>query len=177
MKKRVLIINTGGTIGMINSQKGNPLSPLKPAKSWDDISSNFPTLKTYPADLISMSKLVDSSDMSVENWIELAETINSNYNNYCGFIILHGTDTMSFTASALSYMLKNLSKPVIITGAQIPLQNPRSDGAQNLITAIEIALSKTIVPEVCIFFRDKLIRGNRARKLDAANYGAFDSPN
>ena len=177
MKKRVLIINTGGTIGMINSQKGNPLSPLKPAKSWDDISSNFPTLKTYPADLISMSKLVDSTDMSVENWIELAETINSNYNNYCGFIILHGTDTMSFTASALSYMLKNLSKPVIITGAQIPLQNPRSDGAQNLITAIEIALSKTIVPEVCIFFRDKLIRGNRARKLDAANYGAFDSPN
>lgn len=177
MKKRVLIINTGGTIGMVNSQKGNPLSPLKPARSWEDISYNFPTLKTYPADLFSMTKLVDSSDMSVNNWIELADTINVNYNNYCGFIILHGTDTMSYTASALSYMLKNLSKPVIITGAQIPLQNPRTDGAQNLITAMEIALSKTIVPEVCIFFRNKLIRGNRARKIDASNYAAFDSPN
>lgn len=177
MKKKVLIINTGGTIGMINSQKGNPLSPLKPAKNWDEISTNFPILKSYPADLISLSKLIDSSDMDVSNWIELAEIINENYNNYCGFVILHGTDTMSYSASALSFTLKNLSKPVIFTGAQIPLQNPRSDGAQNLITALEIALSKTIVPEVSIFFRDKLIRGNRARKLDAANYAAFDSPN
>ena len=177
MRKRVLIINTGGTIGMVNSQKDNPLSPLKPAKTWEEISSNYPILKTYPADLISLSNLVDSSDMDVNNWIELAELININYEKYCGFIILHGTDTMSYSASALSFMLKNLSKPVIFTGAQIPLQKPRSDGAQNLITALEIALSDTIVPEVCIFFRDKLIRGNRARKLDAANYGAFDSPN
>ena len=109
MKKKVLIINTGGTIGMINSQKGNPLSPLKPAKNWDEISTNFPILKSYPADLISLSKLIDSSDMDVSNWIELAEIINENYNNYCGFVILHGTDTMSYSASALSFILKNLS--------------------------------------------------------------------
>ena len=177
MEKRVLIINTGGTIGMVNSQKDNPLSPLKPAKTWEEISSNFPTLKSYPADLISLKKLIDSSDMDVENWIELAQIIEKNYNIYCGFVILHGTDTMSYSASALSYMLKNIAKPVIFTGSQIPLQNPRSDGAQNLISSIEIALSETVVPEVCIFFRDKLIRGNRARKIDAANYGAFDSPN
>lgn len=177
MNKRVLIINTGGTIGMVNSQKDNSLSPLKPAKTWEEISSNYPMLKTYPADLLSLKKLIDSSDMSVDNWIKLAEIINKNYNEYCGFIILHGTDTMSYSASALSYMLKNLAKPVIFTGSQIPLQNPRSDGAQNLISSIEIALSDVVVPEVCIFFRDKLIRGNRARKINAANYGAFDSPN
>lgn len=177
MQKKVLIINTGGTIGMINSQRNNPLSPLKPARSWEDISQNYPTLKTYPADLISLKKLIDSSDMGVANWIEMAKLIEENYSKYCGFVILHGTDTMSYSASALSYMLKNLGKPVIFTGSQIPLQNPRSDGAQNLISSLEIALSDTIVPEVCIFFRDRLIRGNRARKIDAANYGAFDSPN
>lgn len=177
MNKRVLILNTGGTIGMVHSQKDNPLSPLKPAKTWEEISFNYPILKTYPADLISLKKLIDSSDMSVNNWIEMAQIIEKNYDKYCGFVILHGTDTMSYSASALSYMLKNLAKPVIFTGSQIPLQNPRSDGAQNLISALEIAMSQTLVPEVCIFFRDKLIRGNRARKIDAANYSAFDSPN
>lgn len=178
MNKRVLIINTGGTIGMINSEKGNHLSPLVPAKSWEDISANYPMLNSYEADLIQLGKLVDSSDMNYRTWIELAEIIHENYEKYRGFVILHGTDTMSYTASALSFMLKNLGKPVILTGAQIPLQNPRSDGAQNLITALEIVLNQEVlVPEVAIFFRDVLIRGNRARKLDASTYKGFDSPN
>lgn len=175
---KILIINTGGTIGMINSDKGNSKSPLIPAKSWEDISSNFPMLNSYNVDLIQLNKLVDSSDIDSKTWIKLADLISENYDKYSGFIILHGTDTMSYTASALSFMLKNLAKPVILTGAQIPLQDPRSDGSQNLISSLEIALNKEyIVPEVCIFFRDFLIRGNRARKLDAKNYQAFDSPN
>ncbi len=178
MQDKVLIINTGGTIGMVNSDKGNNLSPLVPAKSWEEISVNYPMLKSYNADLVQLDKLVDSSDIDYKTWIELAEIIYKNYDKYRGFVILHGTDTMSYSASALSFMLKNLSKPVIFTGAQIPLQNPRSDGAQNLITALEIALNKEyIVPEVCIFFRDILIRGNRGRKLDASTYKGFDSPN
>ncbi len=178
MQDKVLIINTGGTIGMVNSDKGNNLSPLVPAKSWEEISVNYPMLKSYNADLVQLDKLVDSSDIDYKIWINLAEIIYKNYDNYIGFVILHGTDTMSYSASALSFMLKNLSKPVIFTGAQIPLQNPRSDGAQNLITSLEIALNKEyVVPEVCIFFRDVLIRGNRGRKLDASTYKGFGSPN
>ena len=119
--------------------------------------------------------------MSPEVWVSIAEIIEKNYENYRGFVVLHGTDTMAFTASALSFMLKNLDKPVVLTGSQVPLQFPRSDALQNLITSIQIAgndlYGVKLVPEVCIFFRDTLMRGNRSRKIDATNYFGFSSPN
>ena len=119
--------------------------------------------------------------MCLEVWVKIGEIIEKFYDEYRGFVILHGTDTMAFTASALSFMCKNLSKPIILTGSQVPLQFPRSDALQNLITAIQIAGNEVygvrLVPEVAIFFRDTLLRGNRARKIDATNYFGFSSPN
>ena len=181
MLDKVLIINTGGTIGMVHSEKGNSMSPLRPAENWDEIAKEHLVLEGLATDYYQFETLIDSSDISPENWVKMAEVIESNYNEYRGFVILHGTDTMSYTASALSFMLKNLDKPVIITGAQVPLQKPRSDALQNLITAIQIAGNEfygiRLVPEVCIFFRDTLLRGNRSRKNDARNYFGFSSPN
>jgi L-asparaginase len=181
MTEKILIINTGGTIGMINSEKGNPNSPLIPAENWDEIASEHPNLQKFPTDFYQFKPLIDSSDMSPENWIKIAEIIERNYENYRGFVVLHGTDTMAYTASALSFILKNLNKPVVLTGSQVPLQFPRSDALQNLVTSIQIAGNEIYgvrnVPEVCIFFRDTLLRGNRARKIDATNYFGFSSPN
>ncbi len=181
MLDKVLIINTGGTIGMVHSEKGNTLSPLRPAENWDEIAKEHPVLEELSSDYYQFDPLIDSSDMAPENWIKIAEVIENNYNKYRGFVILHGTDTMSYTASALSFMLKNLDKPVVVTGSQVPLQKPRSDALQNLITAIQIAGNELygirLVPEVCIFFRDTLLRGNRSRKNDARNYFGFSSPN
>jgi L-asparaginase len=179
--KKVLVINTGGTIGMVNLEKGNPLSPLKPAEDWNEIAASYPLLNNFDTEYIQLKELIDSSDMNPNIWIEIAQIIEQSYDKYCGFVILHGTDTMAFTASALSFMLNNLSKPVILTGSQVPLENPRSDALQNLVTAIQIAGSKlyniNLVPEVSIFFRDHLLRGNRSRKLDASNYYGFSTPN
>lgn len=179
--KKVLVINTGGTIGMVHIEKGNPLSPLKPAEDWNEIAANYPLLNYFDTGYIQVEELIDSSDMNPNIWIEIAQIIEKNYDKYCGFVVLHGTDTMAFTASALSFMLNNLSKPVILTGSQVPLENPRSDALQNLVTAIQIAGSEMynidLVPEVSIFFRDHLLRGNRSRKLDASNYYGFSSPN
>jgi len=179
--KKVLVINTGGTIGMVHIEKGNPLSPLKPAEDWNEIAASYPLLNNFDTGYIQVNELIDSSDMNPKIWIEIAQIIEKNYNKYCGFVVLHGTDTMAFTASALSFMLNNLSKPVILTGSQVPLENPRSDALQNLVTAIQIAGSElyniNLVPEVSIFFRDHLLRGNRSRKLDASNYYGFSTPN
>lgn len=179
--KKVLVINTGGTIGMVHIEKGNPLSPLKPAEDWNEIAVNYPLLNYFDTGYIQVKQLIDSSDMNPDIWIEIAQIIEKNYDKYCGFVVLHGTDTMAFTASALSFMLNNLSKPVILTGSQVPLENPRSDALQNLVTAIQIAGSDLynidLVPEVSIFFRDHLLRGNRSRKLDASNYYGFSTPN
>ncbi len=181
MLDKVLIINTGGTIGMVHSEKGNTMSPLRPAENWSEIAKEHPVLQGFSTDYYQFDPLVDSSDMNPESWVKMAEVIERNYNNYRGFVLLHGTDTMSYTASALSFMLKNLDKPVIITGAQVPLEKPRSDALQNLVTAIQIAGNEfygiRLVPEVCIFFRDTLLRGNRSRKNDARNYFGFSSPN
>ncbi|MGL4253573.1 MAG: type I asparaginase, partial [Fusobacteriaceae bacterium] len=128
-----------------------------------------------------LPELIDSSDFSPEAWIEIGQIIEKNYDKYLGFVILHGTDTMAYSASALSFICKNMSKPVIFTGSQVPLQTPRSDALQNLITSIMIAGNEyygiKLIPEVSIFFRDTLLRGNRARKLDASNYFGFSSPN
>lgn len=181
MLDKVLIINTGGTIGMVNSEKNDPNSPLRPANDWNEIAKEHPILEKFSTDYYQFSPLIDSSDMSPEVWIKIAEIIEKNYDNYRGFVVLHGTDTMAFTASALSFMLKSLDKPVVLTGSQVPLQFPRSDALQNLITAIQIAGNEIygikLVPEVCIFFRDTLMRGNRSRKIDATNYFGFSSPN
>lgn len=179
--KNVLVINTGGTIGMVNSDNNNPLSPLRPAKDWQEIAYKHPVLSSYSTNYTQLSKLIDSSDMATEQWQELARIIYDNYHKYKGFVILHGTDTMAFTSSALSFMLKNLSKPVVITGSQVPLQNQRTDALQNLISAIELAdyeaFGHPLIPEVCICFRDVVLRGNRARKLDTNSYSGFQSPN
>jgi L-asparaginase len=179
--KKVLVINTGGTIGMVHSEKGNFMSPLKSADDWNEIAANYPLLNEFDTGYIQVEELIDSSDMKPNIWIDIAKIIELNYHKYCGFVVLHGTDTMAFTSSALAFMLKNLDKPVILTGSQVPLENPRSDAMQNLVTAIQIAGSDNfdipLVPEVCIFFRDTLLRGNRARKLDASNYYGFSAPN
>ncbi|TDT72403.1 L-asparaginase [Hypnocyclicus thermotrophus] len=177
MSKKILIINTGGTIGMVNLDKNNPLSPLIPAKSWKDIAYKYPILYKYNTEYIQLPKLIDSSDMKPKNWIEIANLIYKNYSKYDSFVILHGTDTMAYTASSLSFMLKNLSKTVVLTGSQVPLQNSRTDGLQNLISALDIASNEKTIPEVTIFFRDALYRGNRSRKLYTNKYAGFDSPN
>lgn len=181
MLEKVLIINTGGTIGMVHNDPNDPTSPLRPAKDWHEIAKEHPILEKFPTDYCQLDPLIDSSDMCLEVWIKIGEIIEKFYDEYRGFVILHGTDTMAFTASALSFMCKNLSKPIILTGSQVPLQFPRSDALQNLITAIQIAGNEVygvrLVPEVAIFFRDTLLRGNRARKIDATNYFGFSSPN
>ena len=166
---------------MVHQDRNNPYSPLRPANNWTEVSKDFPVLKNFPIDYCQLSPLIDSSNMSPEAWIKIVNIISKKYNDYRGFVILHGTDTMAYTASALSFALKNLGKPVILTGSQKPLQEVRSDALQNLITSIQIAghsmYDIPLVPEVAIFFRDSLIRGNRARKNDATNYFGFSSPN
>lgn len=169
MRNKILLINTGGTIGMIGE-------PLHPSKNWKEITKEHPILWNFPVDYYQLETLVDSSDMHPKIWLELTKVLKENYDSYDGFVVLHGTDTMSYTASALSFLLKNLGKPVILTGSQVPLAKPRSDALQNLITAIQIASSYQI-PEVCILFRDNLLRGNRSKKIDATNYFRFSSPN
>jgi L-asparaginase len=184
-RDKVFVINTGGTIGMVHRERDNPLSPLRPAAEWKEIAGNYPVLEPeilgVETGYYQFSPLLDSSDIVYENWKQMADVIDQNYEDYAGFVVLHGTDTMCYTASALSFMLENLNKPVIITGSQIPMVRPRSDALQNLVTAIHIAAPRNfgypVIPEVCIFFRDTLIRGNRARKLSSSGYAGFISPN
>lgn len=181
---KTLIINTGGTISMVHSVQDDMHSPLIPAKEWGDVTVNYPFLENMDVDYKHISKIVDSSNMSIPLIREIAEIIKQEYGNYIGFVVLHGTDTMAYTASALSFMLTGLNKPVILTGAQLPIQQMRSDGIQNLLSAVAIVEESyktdsdtSILREVCIFFRDLLLRGNRTRKVDSSNYAGFDSPN
>lgn len=182
--QKTLIINTGGTISMVHAIPNDTTSPLVPAKTWREVTLNYPFFDQLDVAYVSLSQIVDSSNMTISLWQEIATIIEQNYDMYKGFVILHGTDTMSYTASALSFMLKNLTKPVILTGAQLPILKTRSDGVQNVLTAIAIVEesytddnSQSILPEVCIFFRDALLRGNRTRKVDSSNYAGFDAPN
>ena len=187
----VLIIYTGGTIGCLPNDRNDPLSPLEPAPI-EDVVKWLPTYDSVDRRVTvanrhirigteSFDPPLDSSNIKPENWLEMAMRVKDNYDKYEGFVLLHGTDTLAYTASALSFMLENLSKPVVITGSQRPIGELRSDAVQNLITAIEIAasrsLGKTVVAEVSVFFRDKLTRGCRTTKLSANSYYAFDSPN
>lgn len=173
--KRVLIIYTGGTIGMKRTEQG-----YKPAPDFlDNELKSIPDLmrEEFPSwELYEMHPLLDSSNMTLKEWNEIARVIYENYEKYCGFVVLHGTDTMAYTASALSFILRGLSKPVILTGSQIPLSELRSDGRDNLITSILIAY-EGIVGEVALYFCGKLLRGNRAMKMSADGLVAFDSPN
>jgi len=188
-KNSVLLIYTGGTIGSVRKNINDPHSPLKPA-SPDQMLRYLPEIRdgeiyleetSIKVDVIQTKEVFDSALLKPEYWVELAELIEEHYDNYLGFVILHGTDTMAYTASALAFMIDNLEKPIILTGSQRPIGENRSDAAQNVITAIEIAaaeaIGNTVVPEVCIYFHDSLIRGCRATKNDADGYTGFTSPN
>lgn len=173
--KKILIINSGGTIGMIKTPEG-----YKPdGKSFSHLLHNMELLKAEGMplwELIELDELLDSSNITVAEWNKIGKIIADAYEEYDGFVVLHGTDTMAYTASALSFMLEHLSKPVIITGAQIPLCEIRSDGRDNIITSLLIAASD-MVHEVCIYFGSKLLRGNRSIKYSSDELIAFLSPN
>lgn len=179
MKSKILLIYTGGTIGMMQDVKSGQLKPF----DFKHLTDQIPELKKFDVVLsaVSFDKPIDSSDMQPEVWIELAKLIGKNYSKADGFVILHGSDTMSFTASALSFMLENLNKPVILTGSQLPIGTIRTDGKENLITAIEIAAAKEngkpIISEVCIYFEYQLYRGNRTHKFNSEHFQAFQSAN
>jgi L-asparaginase len=176
---KILIIYTGGTIGMVNDAKTGTLIPF----DFEQIQENVPELARldYQLSVHSFDPILDSSNMNPEVWAELAELIKDQYEDFDGFVVLHGSDTMSFTASALSFMLQNLAKSVILTGSQLPIGEIRTDAKENLITALEIAATKkdgmAMVPEVCIYFDYQLFRGNRSIKYNSEKFEAFASPN
>ncbi len=173
--KSVYIVYTGGTIGMRKSDRG-----YVPSSGYLQEMMNamleFESADMPDYEVHEYEPLLDSSNMTPQDWVNIAEDITDHYGHYDGFVVLHGTDTMAYTASALSFLLNGLEKPVIVTGSQVPLCEIRNDARENLITSIMIATNFNI-PEVCLFFGGKLIRGNRAVKVDAYGFDAFDSPN
>lgn len=175
MTKRVCVLYTGGTIGMVESQNGYIPSRgafLRAVEAIPDLSApGFPSWE-----VVEFDPLLDSSDMAVEEWNKIGRAIAGRYDRFDGFVVLHGTDTMAYSASALSFMLEGLDKPVIFTGAQIPLCQLRSDGRENIVTAMLIAAGGR-VSEVCIYFNGVLLRGNRSTKRSSDQFGAFESPN
>jgi len=182
MQKRssILLIYTGGTIGMIN----DPVSGELKSFDFKHMYNQIPELNRIPVTIHSASieKPIDSSEMTPTHWIDLVKIIEKNYTNYDGFVILHGSDTMSYTASALSFLIQGTKKPIILTGSQLPIGTIRTDGKENLITAIEIAAQKDdynqgVVQEVCVYFEYSLYRGNRSSKVSANQFQAFRSPN
>ncbi len=179
-RSKVLLIYTGGTIGMMN----DPVSGSLRAFDFKEMEKFLPDLKQLNVDLdtLAFEKPIDSSNANKEFWVKIVSILEANYFDYDGFVILHGTDTMSYTGSAISFMIQNLNKPVILTGAQLPLGTLRTDGKENIITAIEIAAAKRKdgspwVPEVAIYFQTKLFRANRTHKYNAEYFDAFESPN
>ena len=179
-RPKILIIYTGGTIGMIENPETHALQPF----DFDHLIDNVPKIKKlhYEIDNFQFNPPIDSSNMDPSHWRDIALAIEERYDLYDGFVVLHGTDTMAFTASALSFMLENLSKPVIITGSQLPIGEVRTDGEENLITALQVAAAidekgRPRVQEVAILFENYLWRGNRATKMSADNFNAFKSFN
>src|SRR5207342_2147761 len=180
-RARVLLLYTGGTIGMKNADESNPASPLVPIPDGKELIRGIPQLESIKEHLIDfeIAKLkdengkemppLDSSEINAEHWAAMARAIGEHYDDWDGFVLLHGTDTMAYTASALSFMLMNLAKPVVVTGSQLSLTDIRTDGVQNLVNALYIAGWKAtglpLVPEVTVCFADRLLRGNRVRKL------------
>ena len=176
----ILIIYTGGTIGMIENPETGALENF----DMEQFRHYVPELKRshFNIDAITFESPIDSSDMEPHCWVKIAKMIHDNYERYDGFVVLHGTDTMAYTASALSFMFENLGKPVIVTGSQLPIGKLRTDGKENLLTSIEIAAARNaqgepMVPEVCIFFQSALMRGNRTTKINAEGFNAFRSYN
>ena len=177
-RARILIIYTGGTFGM-SYDKDGVLIPF----NFDYIIDQLPTLKNLALAItaVSFETPIDSSNINPEHWQLISSIIYDQYNEHDGFVVLHGTDTMAYTASALSFMLEGLNKPVVLTGAQLPISEPRSDARENLITALDIASARKydvpLVPEVCIYFDYELLRGNRSKKVESMQFDAFDSGN
>ncbi|XMO88462.1 type I asparaginase [Algibacter sp. AS12] len=178
-KAKILLIYTGGTIGMVKDFKTGSLK----AFNFKNLLDRIPELQLLDCDIdtVSFKTPIDSSDMQPKYWVQIAEIIETNYQNFDGFVILHGSDTMSYSASALSFMLENLAKPVVFTGSQLPIGDLRTDAKENLITSIQVASlqseGKPIVKEVCLYFEYKLYRGNRTTKLNAEHFQAFVSSN
>jgi L-asparaginase len=178
-KQTILLIYTGGTIGMMEDPETGSLVPFDFAQ----LRVHVPELRRFDCNIeaVSFDEPIDSSDVNIESWQRMAQMVEVNYNHYDGFVILHGTDTMAYSASALSFMLQNVAKPVIFTGSQLPIGQIRTDGKENLITAIEIASDtengSPIVQEVCVLFQSKLFRGNRTHKYSTENFDAFESAN
>ncbi len=179
-RPKILLVYTGGTIGMIENAIDKSLQPF----DFTHLIDNVPKVKMldYDIDNIQFNPPIDSANMSPQHWSDIAASIEDNYDSFDGFVILHGTDTMAFTASALSFMLENLHKPVIITGSQLPIGEVRTDGEENLITALQVAaardsLGEPMVQEVAILFENYLWRGNRSTKMSADNFNAFKSNN
>ena len=178
-KSKILLIYTGGTIGMMKDYETGALK----AFDFKKLLKRIPELQLLECDIdtVSFENPIDSSNIQIENWQNLAKIIEDNYNNFDGFVVLHGSDTMSYSASALSFMLENLSKPVVFTGSQLPIGDLRTDAKENLITAIQIASlkekGKSVFNEVCLYFEYKLYRGNRTTKISAEHFNAFASPN
>jgi len=178
-KAKILLIYTGGTIGMRKDFETGALT----AFNFSKLLQRIPELKQLDCEIetISFENPIDSSNMNPEKWAKIAIIIEDNYISFDGFVVLHGSDTMSYSASALSFMLENLSKPVIFTGSQLPIGDLRTDAKENLITAIQIASLRNndepVISEVCLYFEYKLYRGNRTTKINAEHFKAFTSPN
>ncbi len=179
-KSSILMIYTGGTIGMKQDPMKQALTPF----DFSQILQEVPEMRKFAfrIDSFTFDPLIGSSDVEPSLWQRLATLIRDRYDDYDGFVVLHGTDTMSYSASALSFMIGNLTKPIIFTGSQLPIGVPRTDGKENLVSAVEIASAKdfdghAMVPEVCVFFDSLLMRGNRTTKVNAENFSAFRSPN
>lgn len=178
-KPKILLIYTGGTIGMVKEVKTAALK----AFNFDRLREHLPELELIDCDIetVSFDKPIDSSNMKQEHWVAMADAVARHYNHFDGFVILHGSDTMSYSASALSFMLENLQKPVVLTGSQLPIGDLRTDAKENLITAIQVASlrdgEQAAIREVALYFEYKLYRGNRTTKIHAENFNAFASPN
>lgn len=179
-RKRLMLIYTGGTIGMIRNPETGSLETF----NFDHLQKHVPEIKefNYTIHNYQFDPPIDSSDMTPALWAKIVKIIDYNYDKFDGFVILHGTDTMAYTASALSFMLENLGKPVILTGSQLPIGVLRTDGKENLLTAIELAAAqdaegRPVVPEVCVFFGQHLYRGNRCTKSNSEHFKAFSSYN
>ena len=177
---KVLIVYTGGTIGMIKDPESGHLGNV----DFNSVYEHIPELKRLQIEIVTKSfeHPIDSSEMNPGHWIEIARIIEAEYSNFDGFVVLHGTDTMSFTASALSFMIRDIKKPIIFTGSQLPIGVTRTDGKENLITSIEIAAAKdsngeSIIQEVAVYFEYSLYRGNRSSKMSSNQFEAFQSPN
>ncbi|SEQ22189.1 L-asparaginase [Amphritea atlantica] len=175
MKRQILILYTGGTIGMTSSAQG-----YVPDDGFEALLKA--QLDTRPADqlpdyqLLGFEQLIDSANLTTDDWSKIGQTLLDNWNEYDGFIVLHGTDTMAYTASALSFILQGMDKPVIVTGSQVPLSELRNDALDNLVTSMMLAGNYKI-PEVCVYFNGRLLRGNRSKKTKSTGFDAFDSPN